>query len=178
MQCVLHLDAGDVRRRNSRHAIGSSLLCTVCKPGSTSLDRGDRFLGNCVDTRHSFNLGSPVALNACRGVTARLGPRPPSVVGVVRVQFWIYRKGIGLVANRRIDDLEHEDAVPRVGGHSHPPTHPSPMPSLAVAIAMSEPPPGSPSRTTASAPRHTISSSAVPTSVMQASWRQSMSLFI
>jgi hypothetical protein len=87
MQCVLHLDAGDVRRRNSRHAIGSSLLSTVFKPASTSLDRGDRFLGNCVDTRHTFNMGSPVALNACRGVTARLRLRPPSVVGVVHVQF-------------------------------------------------------------------------------------------
>ncbi len=58
------------------------------------------------------------------------------------------------------------------------PTQPSPMPSSALAIAISEPPPELPSSTTASAPRRIISSYAVRTSVMHASWRQSVSLFM
>jgi hypothetical protein len=58
------------------------------------------------------------------------------------------------------------------------PIHPSPMPSSALAIAISDPPPELPSRTTASAPRRTISSCAVRTSTTQDSCRQSVSLFM
>ena len=57
------------------------------------------------------------------------------------------------------------------------PIQPSPMPSSAWAIAISQPPPELPSSTTASAPRRLISSYAVFTSTMQLSCRQSVSLF-
>ena len=58
------------------------------------------------------------------------------------------------------------------------PIQPSPIPSSALAIAINEPPPELPSSTTTSAPRRIISSWAVWTSVMHASWRQSVSLFV
>ncbi len=88
---------------------------------------GQRRLGDGVDPRHPGQLGGPVGGQPRLVVGAGLRPWPPAVVGVVHVELGHDRERVGLVGHRRVDDLVHEHALARVGGHAHPPVADAPL---------------------------------------------------
>ena len=73
-----------------------------------------------VDASHPLDLRGSIAGQPLRVVRARLGPRPPTVVGVVHVELREAAHRVGLVRHRGVDDLQHEHALARVSRHAHP----------------------------------------------------------
>ena len=116
-----------VRARSSRQRPGSAALSTDFEREPGVLGLGQRHLGDGVDPGHPGHLGGAVAWPAspcrtstapardatrCRGRTCRARAPP--------------RRGRPL-ADRRVDHLQHEHALARVGGHADPAVADAPL---------------------------------------------------
>src|SRR5258708_7136335 len=76
-------------------------------------------VGDLIDAGDGCALRGPIASDPLGRVRGRRWPRPPSVVGVVHVELGVNREWVGFVSDRRIDHLEHELALTRVGGQGN-----------------------------------------------------------
>ena len=77
--------------------------------------------GHLVQAGHPVPLGGAVPGQPGRVVRAGPGPGPPPVVRVVHVQGRVHREPVGLVGDRRVDDLQHEHPLARMRRHRHEP---------------------------------------------------------